>query len=157
MAKRYSINETLQPIIGLVLIFKKIADRTLRPKLSITTAQFKILLAIQHNPNLSQQAIAKFWGVTEASASRQIEILNRKGLISKTHDVNNHRKYILKLTRRGKSEIKQASRLMSVIFEKIFKGVSNKDRKTFHNLSKRFIAIIKDNNSIQMKNINKRK
>jgi DNA-binding MarR family transcriptional regulator len=147
MANKCSIRETLQPILSLVLVFKKIADRTLRSRLSITMAQFRILIAIQHNPNLSQQAIAKFWGVTEASASRQIEILDNKGLISKAHDSNNRRKYILRLTKRGQGEIKQASRLMNGVFERIFKEISDKDREMFHNLLQRFIAVIKEEDS----------
>jgi DNA-binding MarR family transcriptional regulator len=157
MAKRYSIRETLQPIIGLVLVFKKVADRTLKPKLSITTAQFRVLMAVQHNPNLSQHAIAQFWGVTEASVSRQIEILNNKRFISKSQDPDNRRKYSLKLTKRGRSEIERASLLMNEIFEKIFKDVSDKDRRVFSSLSRRFISIIKECDSTQMENINKTK
>ena len=157
MAKNILFRETFQPVIGLVLIFKKIADRTLKPKLSITTAQFRILMAIQFHPYLSQQAIAEFWGVTEASASRQIEILDNKGLISKAHNPENHRKYILKLTKKGKLEIKRALDLTNKTFEKIFKDVYDKDRETFHKLSKRFIDIIKECSLTQGDNINKTK
>lgn len=158
MAKKYSIRETLQPIFSIVLLFKKIADRTLKSKLSITMAQFRILTAIQHDPSLSQQEIAQFWGITEASASRQIEILNKKGLISRSYDPKNRRKYILKLTTRGTEEIKQASRLMNDIFEKIFTDVSDRERKEFNDLLKRFIEVIKGSDMVaEMDNIKKHK
>jgi DNA-binding MarR family transcriptional regulator len=143
MAKKHSIRETLHPLFALVLGSKKIADKALSSKLNITMAQFRILAAVKRDPNLSQRSIAEFWGVTEASASRQINILTKKGLISRTHDSNNRRKYVLKLTKKGQREIKQASHLINESFEKIFKEISNKDREIFHNLLQRFIMVVK--------------
>ena len=144
MSSKRPISEVLQPVFKLVMSFKKIADKVLGAELSITTSQFRMLIAIKHNPNLSQREIAEFWNVTEASASRQIEILNRKGLVSKEQASDNHRKHVLKLTKSGEKEIKKALSIMSGVFERIFQDVSEKDKETFHNLLQRFIAIIKE-------------
>jgi len=140
---KYSICETLQPILSIVLIFKKIADRVLRSELDITMAQFRILVAIQHGSDLSQQKIAEFWGMTEASASRQVDILGRSGLISKTRDPRDSRKHVLKLTKKGLEDIKLASRLMNGVFDRIFKDISDKDKNNLHNLLQRFEIAMK--------------
>ncbi len=156
MAKKHQIRETLQPIFTLVLIFKKIANKTLRAELNTTISQFKILVAIKRSPNISQQAIAEFWGATEASTSRQIEILAKKGLISRARDPENRRKYVLKLTKRGQKEIKRASLLMNATFERIFEEISDKDREAFYNLVQSFISVIKEKDQVlEMAGVNK--
>lgn len=145
MTKRYPIGEVLQPIFGLVLAIKKISDRSLNDKLDITVSQFRMLVAINYNQKVSQQTIAEFWNMTEASASRQIDLLCKKKLVVKTRNPNNKRECVLKLTKHGEEQIKRASSIMTRVFESIFKDISNDKRKKFASLLSEFYKTIKKN------------
>lgn len=124
-------------------MFKKVADKALLSKLRLTTSQLRMLMAVRHNPNLSQHDIAEFWNITEASASRQIGLLDSKGMIRKKRDPKNRRKYVLELTNKGNIEVRKAMTLMHNMLEKIFKDIMDKDRGRLKTLLVKFTDRLK--------------
>lgn len=69
----------------------KDVDQTLQEQLGIGFSQYKILMVLEWNPKVQQKAIAQSLGQTEASISRQIKLLESKGLITTKVDKNSKR------------------------------------------------------------------
>ena len=67
----------------LASVISKDVDQALQEQLGIGFSQW--------NPRVQQKSIAKSLGQTEASISRQIKLLEKKGLISTKIDANNKR------------------------------------------------------------------
>ncbi len=78
----------------LAAVMGKQADQVLQEQLGIGLSQFKILMMLEWNPRVQQRTIADSLGQTEASISRQVKLLQGKGLISVRHDPDNRRKHI---------------------------------------------------------------
>lgn len=70
------------------------SDQMLQEQLGIGLSQFKILMVLEWNPRVQQKSIADSLGQTEASISRQIKLLEAKGLVSVKVDPQNRRKHI---------------------------------------------------------------
>ncbi len=101
MRKTPGIRAVLQPVMRLAFSIEKIADRTLRAKIGLTFAMFRMLLVINKHPRANQRDIAAFWGVAEASVSRQIDSLRRKKLIAASPVPGNRRSHAFVLTPSG--------------------------------------------------------
>lgn len=85
----------------LAAVTNKQADQVLQEQLGIGQSQFKILMVLELNPRVQQRTIADSLGQTEASISRQIKLLQAKGLLSSQPDPNNRRKHITVSTALG--------------------------------------------------------
>ena len=129
MEKNLKIREVIQPIFILTLYLQKIADRALRLKMNLTISQFRMLMAINHHSGLSQKHIADFWGMEEASVSRQIGILAKKKIISIKAGPASKREHALSLTPSGKKLIEKALLVIEKQSEEIFKDVSQEQRE----------------------------
>lgn len=75
----------------LASVISKDVDQTLQEQLGIGFSQYKILMVLEWNPRVQQKTIAKSLGQTEASISRQIKLLEKKGLIGTKIDPSNRR------------------------------------------------------------------
>ena len=104
------------------------SDRALLAKMELTLSQFRFLMALKHHPETSQKSIADFWGIAEASASRQIEILLKKKMVARLKNSKNQKEYLLTLTEKGEKELKKALAVIDGILEKVFKDLANRER-----------------------------
>ncbi|HEY5267908.1 MAG TPA: MarR family transcriptional regulator [Candidatus Saccharimonadales bacterium] len=77
-------------------------DNLLFEKLGISYSQYKVLVQFRESSIIRQNIIAKGLGQTEASITRQLHILNSKGLISKSYDPKNRKVRVVTLTRLGR-------------------------------------------------------
>jgi len=93
-------------------VISKQADQTLQEQLGIGFSQFKILMVLEWNPRVQQRTIALSLGQTEASISRQIKLLEGKGLISARADPQNRRKHTITPTTLGMQVTEAASAIM---------------------------------------------
>jgi DNA-binding MarR family transcriptional regulator len=84
-------------------------DQLLLEQLGVGYAQYKILIQFENNQIKQQNIIAKNLGQTEASITRQIKILSKKGLITRGIGPNNRKTRIVTLTFLGR-RIQQAAR-----------------------------------------------
>src|SRR3989344_4117478 len=112
----------------LVFLMDKLADRVLRDKLGLTFSQFKILMAIDHR-DACQKDVAKFWDMTEAAVSRQVDLLLQKKLIVKTENSGNRRQFLLKLTGVGDKLLTKSFKLVDDKYDEIYSHVDQKKRK----------------------------
>ena len=132
---------TIQPVFKLVSSIRKINDRQLTSKLHLTLSQFRILSVIKKNPKTSQRVIANFWMMTEASISRQIELLRGKKLIEKVQNPENRREHIFRLTVSGENILMKANALIDSALEKIFADISQQDRNSLSAILHKLLAL----------------
>ena len=130
-------------MFALAFSLDKVADRLLRARRGLTLSLFRILIALKFLPKTSQRSVADFWGITEASASRQIDILVKKKLLDKSRNPDNQREYLLALTPRGAKELKTTIGILDGAFEKLFREVNPKERLALSSLLRRLLDLLR--------------
>jgi DNA-binding MarR family transcriptional regulator len=78
----------------LAAVMSKQTDKVLQEQLGIGLSQFRILMVLEWNPRVQQSTIATSLGQTEASISRQIKLLEKRGFLVTKPDPLNKRKHI---------------------------------------------------------------
>lgn len=113
----------------LAFLFEKKADEQLRAEIGIGFAQYKVLEAISQNALTKQNTVAKLLDQTEASISRQITILQKKGLITVQAVMGNRRAKELLLTRVGEDLTRQAEQILAIIESELIGELSYQEQR----------------------------
>lgn len=129
----------------LAFLIEKKSDEVLREELSIGFAQYKVLEAISHNSLAKQNLIAELLDQTEASISRQIKLLENKGLISVSQVMGNKRARELSLTMQGEEIVSQAKQLLDIATSQILGVMSAQELNTMQELFLRMIDRARNN------------
>lgn len=95
-------------------VFARESDQILQEQLGIGLSQYKILQTLVENSAMQQRYIAVQLGQTEASISRQIALLEKKGLIESMRNPVNRREHITTLTARGERLTEAAERILTL-------------------------------------------
>jgi DNA-binding MarR family transcriptional regulator len=109
-------------------------DQLLLEQLGIGMSQFRILMALKSHPDLSQRRLAANLGQTEASISRQVRILQKKGLIITQVHPRSKRERVTNPTPRGSTVIDAAKDLFEQAALPLLKGLSQKQQKVLMEL-----------------------
>jgi len=104
-------------------------DQILLEQLGVGLAQYKILAVLERQTNLPQRAVAQGLGQTEASISRQVQILRTKSLITAQIDPENRRVHYLALTAKGAQLAEAARHAMARYQKTTFENLGEKQRK----------------------------
>ena len=123
----------------MAFLFEKKADQLLRAELGIGFAQYKVIEAIHHNSLAKQNTVAKLLDQTEASISRQIRILQKKGLITVNSVMGNKRAKELALTRVGEDISRQAEQILAIVEAEVIGTLSYQEQRLLQEL---FIKMI---------------
>jgi DNA-binding MarR family transcriptional regulator len=93
-----------------VYTLDRIVDRVLRENVGITLSQFLVLRSLDKTVEhtISQQAIADYLGIHKAAVSRHVNLLVRRGLISRQNHITSRREYDLQLTPTGLAILTEA-------------------------------------------------
>ncbi len=100
----------------LAAVMGKQSDKVLQEQLGIGLSQFKILMVLEWNPQVQQRVIADSLGQTEASVSRQIKLLQTRGMLVAKTDPQNRRKHITVPTPVGMQITEAATAVMRRTF-----------------------------------------
>lgn len=117
-------------LLHIAATISKQNDVLLQNKLRIGFSQFKILMVLQWKPNIKQKQIASKLNQTEASISRQINIMFEDGLLQTTRSSEDRRQHITMLTVRGERICNQATKLLKAHSEAIFNQLSNNEKES---------------------------
>lgn len=117
------VNNLTYLIQHLSAIIGKQSEQLLQEQLGIGLSQFKILMVLEWNPRVSQRSIADSLGQTEASISRQIRVLTKKGLLVSKRDPNNRRRHITAPTPLGMQITEAATSIIRKNFSSEFGGL----------------------------------
>lgn len=96
----------------LAAVMSKQSEQALQEQLGIGVSQYKILVVLEWNPRIQQRSIAESLGQTEASISRQVKLLTKKGLLLAKPDPQNRRKHITAPTPLGMQVTEAASNIL---------------------------------------------
>lgn len=96
----------------LASVLGKQSDQLLQEQLGIGLSQYRILMVLDWNPRVTQNSIAMSLGQTEASISRQIKILEKRGFLAIKPDPMNKRKHIATPTPIGAQTTEAATALL---------------------------------------------
>ncbi len=124
----------------LAFLLEKRSDDVLKEQLDIGFAQYKVLEAINQNALAKQNMLAVMLDQTEASISRQIKILQKKGLITVVSVMGNKRAKELSLTRVGEGIVNEAQSLIDISQAQIIGGLSYQEQRLFQELFERMIS-----------------
>jgi DNA-binding MarR family transcriptional regulator len=127
----------------LAFLLEKIADESLKTQLDIGFAQYKVLEAINQNMLARQNMVAEMLDQTEASISRQIKILQKKGLIRVVTVMGNKRAKELSLTRIGEEIVRNAEDVIEVSQAQVIGGLSYQEQRLLHELFERMIGKVR--------------
>lgn len=97
----------------LAAVVGKQSDQLLQEQLGIGLSQYRILLVLEQNPRIQQSTIANNLGQTEASISRQMKLLEDKGLVVIRIDPNNRRRHKAVPTQMGAQMTYAANTIIS--------------------------------------------
>lgn len=104
-------------------------DRALAP-VGLTARQALILLSCELGEAGTAAEMAALYGLEASSITRLVDRLEKKRLIERTRSRTDRRKSILSLTHRGQAALKEAVRIAAPNAVAMWKGVSEKERKT---------------------------
>jgi DNA-binding MarR family transcriptional regulator len=82
-------------------ILMRQSDQILQERLGIGMSQLRLLMMLQHAPNVQQRRLAECLGQTEASVSRQIKLLREKSLLTVRINPKSRREHITVPTPKG--------------------------------------------------------
>lgn len=103
-------------------------DQILQERLGVGFSQFKIMKVLERKPHIQQKQIAEALGQTEASISRQIKLLQDKGLLQSTVSPQNRREHITTLTPKGVRFTEEALRILADYYEPVFGELTEKQQ-----------------------------
>lgn len=104
-------------------------DHVLQDRLGIGFSSFKILMMLQHSPNMQQRQIAELLGQTEASISRLIKGLVDEGLMTSQVSLQNRRERLTSLTPKGERVVEEALTTLNDTHAEMFSALSEHERE----------------------------
>ncbi len=107
------------------------SNQVLQERLGIGMSQYKLLMVLQHEPNVQQRLLAGRLGQTEASISRQIKLLCDKGLLAVQVNPQSRREHITIPTAKGVKVTEAARETLATYHGPVFAQFSEKQR---HNI-----------------------
>ena len=111
------------------LIEKKLEHKLHEDK-GISFSQFLILLGVHCKKSASQNDIAEFLFLTEATVSRHVSVLHKSRYLKRIDDKKNRRKYILLLTPLGLRKFSRAHALIENELHSIFNVIKLSKRNS---------------------------
>lgn len=128
----------MKPIDNLGYLLNHIAfvlgrqsDQVLQERLGIGFSQFKIMMVLRGSPHVQQKEIAESLGQTEAGISRQIKLLQARGLLQSVRRPEDRREHITTLTIKGERFTDEAMEILNNYHAPTFAGLSGKQQQTF--------------------------
>ena len=118
-----SISFTLQHIAAQLT---KQSDQVLQEQLGIGASQFRILHSLRTEPRTAQRDIAVNLGQTEASISRQVQLMIVDGLLQSARSPKDRREHITVLTPKGDRLHEAATAALAKYLHPMFAALSEK-------------------------------
>jgi len=82
-------------------------------------SQYKLLMILQHEPQVHQRVIAERLGQTEASVSRQVKLLCAKGMLAVKINPDNKREHLTIATVKGVKVAEAARDILAEYYEEV--------------------------------------
>ena len=103
-------------------------DQILQERLGIGLSQLKILELLEHSSQIKQKSLARSLGQTEASVSRQIKLLQHKGMLLTQTDPQEHRRRLAMLTTKGVKITLAAREVVAQFYQTVLAGLTPREQ-----------------------------
>lgn len=110
----------------------------------ITSDQFRLLTHLWNQDGLTQQVLSGQTGRDRGSITRMIDILEKKGIITRIPDQTDRRVNLIYLTKQGRELQPKAIQCAQQVLDKITTGFSEEEKQTFKNLLKKSVENLKE-------------
>jgi DNA-binding MarR family transcriptional regulator len=124
----------------MAVLLARQSDQVLQEQLGIGMSQFRILQTLQANPSIQQKQIASLLGQTEASISRQVKLMQARGMIVAEANPQNRREHLTVLLPKGERLLEAGAQVLEQYHEPAFAGLSRKDQAKLAELLSRLHA-----------------
>lgn len=124
----------------LAFLLEKRSDESLKEQIGVGLAQYKVLEAISQNPLSKQNVIAKLLDQTEASVTRQIKLLDKKGMIKVVPVMGNLRARELSLTKVGEELVSQAREILDLTHSQVAGDLSYQEQRMLQDFFERMLV-----------------
>src|SRR5688572_10235421 len=108
--------------------------QVLQERLGVGLSQFKILSMLHGRPGVTQRELADYLGQTEASISRQIKIMQQKGLLASHIDPAERRRHLAALTTKGIKITLAADEVLKEYHAPMFERLSQREQELFRTM-----------------------
>jgi len=123
--RRGSVNDHDDILVALRRIIRAVdlRSRKLVKESGLTAPQLVVLMALQRNGAMTAGAIARTASLSQPTITPILERLQRAGLIERTRNETDKRKWRVELTQAGESAVLQAPELLHRGFLKAFRAL----------------------------------
>lgn len=104
------------------------SDQVLQERLGIGMSQLRILMILEHSPGIQQRKLADCLGQTEASISRQIKLLQERGVLAVRVNPKSRREHLAVPTAKGMKLTQAALEVLVQHYAPILERLSGKER-----------------------------
>ena len=101
----------------------------------------QMLYHIENNPDCTQKDISVAFGISKALVTRNIQFMEKRGLIKRTVNKDDERSYRLQVTEKGKELFSACEDTVEKVEHLQFSGFSTEEREQFEG----YLARIMDN------------
>lgn len=106
----------------------KVSDQVLLERLDIGLSQFRVLLYLLSDDGARQKTIAENLGQTEPSVSRQVGLLQQKGLSTVKKNTSNGRDRLVYLTKKGSRTVEKAVNILNEYHAPMFARINREEQ-----------------------------
>ena len=128
-----SNKKIIYQLINLAIKHKKIMQNYI-DETGVYHAQYRLLLAISHNENASQNDIAKLMDVSAATIAVSLKKLEKGGYINREIDEKDNRLNKINITEKGKKVVEQSKKIFEAVDQKVFQGITDEEKAALINL-----------------------
>ena len=130
------------------------ATKALRRKVSsylsdensgLNVEQAIVMIHLLNREGLNQRQIADLIDRDKTSATRIIDVLENHKLVSRFHDINDRRKNMIKLTKKGKEKTDDLLSLMNRAQSEALKNIEPEHLEICRNVLKKVVLNLSDN------------
>ncbi|MBP7735267.1 MAG: MarR family transcriptional regulator [Spirochaetes bacterium] len=108
-----------------------------------TPAQMGILFALKLKNGLSMNILSEIVSIDNAAVTRHVDTLERNGLITRTQDPEDRRKYMVSITEKGISEADKSKEIVRKINSMLKEGFSEEEVEVYKRMLNSFFVKFK--------------
>ena len=125
----------------IALLNKK--DILLDNKFEINKSEFLVLLSIScSNEDICAKNLKMELGLSKSMITNLLTSLEEKGFLTRTFDLQDKRKCIIKITKKGNNFVKSATKNFDYKLDKLFREIKKEDIKKYIELTKKIMEVL---------------
>jgi len=119
----------IHQLISFTIKLKKVMQNYL-DETGVFHSQHRLLMFISHNPDVSQNAIARSMDVSPATVAVSLKKLEKGGYIKREMNEEDNRLNKIIITRKGNEVAKQSREILESADQKVFEGFTEDEKAT---------------------------